>query len=197
MVYQLVFYAGAALAVLALLLYIVGVFNHIVRLKQNIENSFGNVDTVLKQRHDELPALLDVCKGYMKHERDTLEAVAAQRSGYRQAHDPEEKIRIENSMQQNLDAIRMLWENYPDLIANTNFLALQKRISELETRIADRREHFNACVALYNTLIKQFPPVLVAKVFSFQERSFLAWPEENLQQRPATLMTGAPTPPER
>lgn len=162
-----------ALAVLLLgaVVFAVVVYNGLIRLRNNIDRNWSNIDVLLKQRFDELPRLVEVCKGYIKHERETLEAVTRARDLASRAAGHVEIIRAQNAVTGAVRGLFALAENYPDLKANDLFLRLQARISQLEDSIADRREFYNESVNLYNIAIEQFPDVMVARALSFPRRT--------------------------
>lgn len=161
--------------------YIIGTYNSLIQVKNNIEKAWKNIDVVLLQRHDEIPKLIDAVKGYMQHERGLLDKLTRLRTGYREASAIEDKTRIENELNRSLSQLRVAWEAYPDLKASQNFIQLQDRISALESQIADRREFFNDSVNIYNIQIETFPAMLLAKAFGYQRHSFLDVPEERKQ----------------
>jgi LemA protein len=142
--------------------YAVTIFNGLVALKNDIDKAWANIDVMLKQRHDELPKLLDVCKGYMNYEGDTLLKITQARSMYQQASTIDQKAQADQSMTSALRGFFAVAENYPELKANNNFMALQKRITELESQIADRREFYNDSVNTFNIRIQQMPDTFVA-----------------------------------
>jgi LemA protein len=148
--------------VVGVLWYTVTIYNGLVALKNDIDKAWANIDIMLKQRHDELPKLLDVCKGYMNYERDTLQKIVQARAMYQQAVTMDQKAQADQSTQAAVRGLFAVAENYPDLKANNNFLQLQKRITELENQIADRREFYNDSVNTYNIRIQEFPDTFVA-----------------------------------
>ncbi|MBZ5514616.1 MAG: LemA family protein [Acidobacteriia bacterium] len=150
------------LIVVGIILYLVGIYNSLVTLKNDIDRSFANIDVLLKQRHDELPKLIDTCKGYMQYEQKTLLAVTEARSAYARATTPAEKAQADNMITGALKTLFAVAENYPELKANTNFMQLQGRISELETKIAGQRTSYNEDVNVYNIRIAQIPANFVA-----------------------------------
>ena len=155
-------WAGAA-AVAAV--YLVGIFNGLVRLKHNVKKNWSNIDVLLKQRHDELPKLVETCKQYMKHERETLEKVMQARSAVasaQQAGDMAALGSAEGILRRGLGQLFAVAESYPDLKANQTFHNLQGRITQLENAISDRRELYNESVNINNTRIEQFPDRFVA-----------------------------------
>jgi len=149
-------------AVLGSLIYLVTIYNGLVAIKNDTDKAWANIDVLLKQRHDELTKLLDVTKGYMEFERDTLTRITQARSQYQQATTIEQKVQADRAMTSALRGFFAVAENYPDLKANSNFLQLQKRITDLENQIADRREFYNDSVNTFNIRIQQVPDTFVA-----------------------------------
>src|SRR4029077_2637895 len=137
-------------AIFGAVAYVVTIFNGLVTLKNDIDKAWSNIDIMLKQRHDELPKLLDVCKGYMDYERDTLQKITQARSLYQQAVSVGQKAQADQSMTSALRGFFAVAENYPQLKANDNFMRLQGRITDLESQIADRREFYNDSVNTFN-----------------------------------------------
>lgn len=170
----------------ALLLFVVGVviytvilYNELVRLRNENDRAWANIDVLLKQRHDEIPNLVETVKGYMQHEQQTLLAVTQARAASMNAASIPQKAEADAQMTGALRGLFAVAENYPQLKANENFLKLQTRISELEDRIADRREFFNDDVNTYNTRIGQIPEVFVASYMKLQSRSMFKVSEED------------------
>lgn len=174
-----------ALIVLAIIaIYFVVTYNGLVNIKHNVEKAWANIDVLLKQRHDELPKLIDTCKQYMKHEQGTLEKVIQARSRVsdaRQSHDVSALGSAESALRSGLGQLFALAESYPELKANEQFLHLQSRISGLENAIADRREFYNESVNINNVRVEQFPDVLVAKMFNFKAADLLKFTVEELK----------------
>lgn len=167
--------------IVIVLSYVVMLYNNLVALKHNVSKSWSNIDVLLKQRHDELPKLVEVCKQYMGYEQDTLERVMRARSAVaaaREGHDVPALGQAETQLRLGLGGLFALAEAYPELKANTQFLHLQDRISELENGIADRREYYNESVNLNNVRIEQFPDVLVARAFGFGPFDLLEFSEQ-------------------
>jgi len=160
-----------------LVVWLVGIYNALVRLSNNINKAWSNIDVMLKQRHDELPKLVEVCNAYMAHERETLEAVTRARTAYDRETRIDDKARAENRLSGALGRLFAVAENYPELKANQEFLHTQQRISVLESAIADRREFYNDSVNVYNIRIAQIPDLLVARQLGFQERALLEVPQ--------------------
>jgi LemA protein len=148
--------------------YLVGIYNRLVRLKNAIDRSFSDIDVILKQRHDELPKLIETCKGYMQYEQKTLEAVVQARNAYSQAQTPEQKTQADNMITGALRTLFAVAEKYPDLKADANFLELQGRITAIEDKIAARRSLFNEDVYTFNTRIASLPDSFVAGFMHLQ-----------------------------
>ncbi len=169
-----------ALILLAVILvvgfYAVFLYNNLVTLKHGVAKAWSNIDVLLKQRHDELPKLVEVCKQYMQYEKDTLEKIVQARSAVAQARDQGDIPALgqaETRLRLGLGNLFALAENYPELKANDSFRQLQSRISQLEEAIADRREVYNEAVNLNNVRIEQFPDVIIARMFHFREHPLL------------------------
>ena len=167
--------------VLILTLYGVMLYNNLVALKHNVAKSWSNIDVLLKQRHDELPKLVEVCKQYMGYEQETLEKVMQARSAVAAAREGQNIPALgqaETQLRLGLGGLFAVAEAYPDLKANTQFQHLQERITELENSIADRREYYNESVNLNNVRIEQFPDVIVARQFGFTVFELLEFSEQ-------------------
>jgi len=156
------------ITVIAVILYFVGLYNKLVAFKNNIDRSFSNIDVLLKQRHDELPKLIETCKGYMQYEQKTLQAVTEARTAFMRANTPAEKAQADNLVSGALKSLFAVAEKYPDLKANTNFMQLQGRITDLETKIAAQRAAYNEDVNAFNIRIAQIPASLVAGFMGLQ-----------------------------
>lgn len=165
-----------------LLVYIVIIYNGLVRLRNDIDKAWANIDVLLKQRHDELPNLVATCKGYMQYEQQTLERVTQARTAYIRAATVGEKAQADLLTTGALRGLFAVAENYPDLKANNNFLQLQKRISELEDMIADRREFFNDDVNTYNVRIQQLPDVIIASMMKLPHREMFKVSDDDRRQ---------------
>ncbi|MGB9484676.1 MAG: LemA family protein [Terriglobia bacterium] len=160
--------AVLAIIVIAVIMYFVGLYNSLVRSKNNIDRSFSNIDVLLKQRHDELPKLIETCKGYMQYEQKTLQAVTEARTAFMRATTPAEKAQADNMVSGALKTLFAVAEKYPDLKANTSFMQLQGRITELETKIAAQRSAYNEDVNAFNIRIAQIPANFVAGFMGLQ-----------------------------
>jgi LemA protein len=174
--------AAVVLSVTGAAIYTVIVYNGLVRMQNEIGRSWANIDVLLKQRHDEIPNLVACVKGYMGHERQTLEAVTQARAASMNASSIPQKAQADLLLTSALRSFFVVAERYPQLKADQNFLALQGRISELEERIADRREFFNDDVNTYNTRIAQLPEVFLARLMKLQLQPMFRVNEQERQQ---------------
>ena len=178
--------SGTVIEAAAFFLFIVGVlvygviiYNELVRLRNDNDRAWANIDVLLKQRHDEIPNLVETVKGYMQHEQQTLLAVTQARAASMNAASIGQKATADLMLTGALRGLFAVAENYPQLKANENFLKLQSRISELEERIADRREFFNDDVNTYNTRIGQIPEVFLASFMQLKPRGFFKVSDED------------------
>ncbi|MCR4304065.1 MAG: LemA family protein [Gallionella sp.] len=159
-----------------LLIYAIGLYNHLVSVKHAVAKAWANIDVLLKQRHDELPKLVEVCKQYKQFEQATLQKVIEARSNVqaaRQKQDIPALGQAEGMLRMGLGNIFAVAEAYPELKANENFMQLQNRITSLENGIADRRELYNESVNINNVQIEVFPASIIAKMFNFGEKPLL------------------------
>ncbi len=164
------------------LIYTVILYNGLVRLRNENDRAWANIDVLLKQRHDEIPNLVEIVKGYMQHEQQTLLAVTRARAASMNAASVGQKAVADLQVVSALRGLFAVAENYPQLKANENFLKLQNRISELEERIADRREFFNDDVNTYNTRIGQIPEVFLASFMNLKPREMFKVSDEDRRQ---------------
>ncbi len=163
--------------VVVLAVIVIGIYNRIVALSQRTEQSFADVDVQLKQRHDLVPNLVETVKGYASHEKGTFEAVIQARNAAQAAHGPAAQGAAEGVLGAALGKLFALAEAYPDLKANTNFLELQRELSDVENKIAAARRFFNNAVQEYNTAIQQIPGNLIAPMGSFGPKEYFEIPE--------------------
>lgn len=163
--------------------YLVMLYNNLVALKHRVAKAWANIDVLLKQRHDELPKLIETCKQYMSHEQETLEKVISARNSVASASENQDMATLgeaETQLRSGLGRLFALAENYPDLKANDSFQHLQSRISDLENTIADRRELYNDAANINNTRIEQFPDVVIATRFNFKAHDLLEFSEAEI-----------------
>jgi LemA protein len=173
---------GLAAVFLAVVIfgYAITIYNSLVRLKNDIKKAWSNIDVLLKQRADELPKLINTVKGYMKHEKETLENITKARSALMSATTMKEKAKADNMISGALKTLFAVAEDYPTLKANENFMQLQGRISGIENELADRREFYNDSTNTYNIKIQSFPDMIIANMFGYTtpEEMFKATEEE-------------------
>jgi LemA protein len=153
-----------------LILFVVKIYNSLIRLRNQVENAWAQIDVQLKRRHDLIPNLVETAKGYMTHERGTLEAVTKARNLAAQAAGAGEASQAEQGLSSALGQFFLVVERYPDLKANQNFLALQEELSSTENKIGFARQFYNDQVMHYNIRIQSFPANVVAGMFHFTEK---------------------------
>ena len=161
---------GVIIAIVALaiiVIWIVGIYNTLVHLRNNRESAFANIDVQLQQRHDLVPQLVSCVKGYAAHEKSLLESVTAARTAAMSATGINEKIQAENALTQALSGLKVAVEAYPDLKANQNFIQLQNEVADIENKLAAVRRAFNSATKELNTACQSFPNVLFAGMFGF------------------------------
>ncbi len=146
---------------------IIFIYNRLVRLRNNRENAFADIDVQLKQRHDLIPQLVDAVKGYMQHEREVLTEITNARAKAMNATNLNDRIDAENQLSSALAGLRVAVEAYPDLKASQNFMKLQEEISDVENKLAASRRFFNSATKELNSAIQVFPAVLFAGMFGF------------------------------
>ncbi|MEO0878701.1 MAG: LemA family protein [Pseudomonadota bacterium] len=165
------------LIVVLAIVFVITIYNRIVALNQRADQAFADVDVQLKQRHDVIPNLVETVKGYASHEKETLNAVIEARNSAVAAQGPSAQGEAEGVLGAALGKLFALAEAYPDLKANTNFLELQRELSDIENKIAAARRFFNNAIQEYNTIIQQIPGNFIAPMGSFSKRDFFEIPE--------------------
>jgi LemA protein len=156
----------------------VGIYNNLVKLRNNRENAFANIDVQLKQRHDLIPQLVATVKGYAQHEKELLTRVTEARAAAMNATGINDKIQAENQLTSALAGLRVSLEAYPDLKANQNFLQLQSEISDIENKLAATRRYFNTATRELNNSVQTFPSNILAGMFGFQKEPMFEVPKE-------------------
>ncbi len=157
-------------------IYAIMLYNGLVTLKHGVAKAWANIDVLLKQRHDELPKLVEVCKQYKQFEQETLQRVIEARSQVQSARESQNIGALgeaEGALRMGLGKLFAVAEAYPELKANENFMQLQQRITSLENAIADRRELYNESVNINNVRVEQFPDAIIARMFSFDFKPLL------------------------
>ena len=165
--------------VVILAIWCVSIYNNLVRMRNNRENAFANIDVQLKQRHDLIPQLVATVKGYAAHEKEVLENVTAARAAAMGATTINDKIQAENQLTSALAGLKVSLEAYPDLKANQNFLQLQEEISDIENKIAATRRYFNTATRELNNAVQTFPSNIFANMFGFHKEPMFEIPQED------------------
>ncbi|MFH1196629.1 MAG: LemA family protein [bacterium] len=166
------FFVVLIIIVIVAVLYFISIYNSLVGLRNQVKNAWSQIDVQLKRRHDLIPNLLETVKGYMHHERETLESVTKARTQAMNAGTVSEKAAAENILSSALGKLAVVVENYPDLKANQNFLALQEELTSTENKISFSRQNYNDQVLFYNNKIEMFPSNIIAGMFNFVKEVF-------------------------
>jgi len=159
--------------------FFIGIFNKLVMLKNNVEKAFMNIDVILMQRADEIPDLVKVASKFMEHETSLLTNLTKLRTDFLNAKTIDQKIENAAEFSKSMKTLFAVSENYPALSSNTNFLELQRRVSQLEDKIADRREFFNDSITLYNIGIQEFPNLILAGLLGYKQRNLFVVSNED------------------
>jgi LemA protein len=159
-----------------LVLFVIGVYNSLIGLRNQVDNAWSQIDVQLKRRHDLIPNLVETARGYMKHERGTFEAITNARAQAMGAKSVGDIAKAEGALGEALSKFMLVVENYPDLKANQNFLAVQEELSSTENKIAFSRQAYNDQVLFFNNKIQMFPSNIVAGIFAFIKRDFFEAP---------------------
>ena len=159
----------ALVILLIILIYIITLYNKLIKLRHIVEEAFSTMDVYLKKRWDLIPNLVEVVKGYAKHEKDILEKISKLRADTYQNMSMNNKININNQMADEISKIILVSEKYPELKANQNFLELSKELTKIEEDIANSRKYYNGSVRIFNTKIQVFPNNIIANILRFKE----------------------------
>lgn len=163
---------------IVVVLFLISMYNNLVKLRNNRENAFANIDVQLKQRYDLIPQLVSTVKGYATHERELLEKVTAARTAAMSATGINDKIQAENALSSALAGLKVSVEAYPDLKANQNFVQLQAELSDIENKLAATRRFFNSATKELNNAVQTFPANLIAGMFGFHKEPMFEIPSE-------------------
>lgn len=170
--------------VLILIFYIIGIYNSLVKLRNQVKNAWSQIDVQLKRRHDLIPNLIKTVKGYMEHERGTLESVTNARAQAMGAQTMGEKSAAEGLLSGALGKLQIAVEAYPDLKANQNFLSLQEELSSTENKISFSRQNYNDQVLFFNNKTEMFPSNIIAGIFNFKEEEFFEIEDQTEKEVP-------------
>lgn len=155
-----------------IILWVAGMYNGLVRLRNQVKNAWSQIDVQLKRRHDLIPNLVETAKGYMKHERETLENITKARSQAVDASGVANQAKAEGELSNALSRFMLVVENYPDLKASQNFMSLQEELSSTENKVAFARQFYNDQVQTFNTKIESVPTNIIANMFNFKQAEF-------------------------
>ena len=164
--------------IVLVIIWAISLYNNLVKLRNNRENAFANIDVQLKQRHDLIPQLVSTVKGYATHEREVLQKVTEARSAAMGATTINDKINAENALSSALAGLKVSLEAYPELKANQNFLQLQSEIADVENKLAAVRRFFNSTTRELNNAVQTFPSNIFAKMFGFSKEPMFEVPKE-------------------
>lgn len=153
--------------ILIIVLWVVSIYNGLVRLRNRRQNAFADIDVQLRQRHDLVPQIVETVKGYASHERELLTKITEARSAAMSAQSINDKIAAEQQLGSALQGLKVAVENYPNLKANENFLQLQNELSDIENKLAAARRFFNGATTEYNNAVESFPGNMIARNFGF------------------------------
>lgn len=178
--------AGIILLIVVVILVIVfiGIYNTLVRLRKRCDNGWSQIDVQLKRRYDLIPNLVETAKGYLKHEREVLENVTKARQQAIDARGVKDQAQAENMLTSTLRSLFAVVENYPDLKANQNMMAVQEELVSTENKISFARQHYNDCVLDFNTKTETIPSNIVASMFNFRQRDFFELEDEGQREAP-------------
>lgn len=169
--------------VLLLIIYVIATYNSLVNLRNNVKDSWSQIDVLLKRRTDLIPNLVETVKGYVKHEKETLDDVVSARNSVVNAKNPKEEMASNNMLTEALGKLMAVAEAYPDLKANTNFLSLQNDLRDTEDKISGSRQFYNDSVLAYKNKLEMFPSNIVAGMFGFKPEEFFET-EESAKEAP-------------
>lgn len=175
------------IVIVAVSAFLIRAYNQIVITRNNVDKSFSNIDVILKQRADEVPNLVETVKATALYENNVLAQLVKLRSQYSETESINDKIKIAGKIDGNLKSLLISIENYPEIKATESFLQLQKRLTDLENMIADRREYFNESVNLYNTGIQVFPDVIFAKIMNYKKMQMLNFADKEKEFKQVEL----------
>jgi LemA protein len=162
----------AAIVLVLLIIFAIGAYNALIGLRNQVNNAWSQIDVQLKRRHDLIPNLVETARGYMKHERETFEAITNARSRAVGARTVAEASKAEGALGEALSRFMLVVENYPDLKASQNFLAVQEELASTENKISFARQSYNDQVLFFNNKIQMFPSNIIANMFNFSKRDF-------------------------
>lgn len=164
--------------------YLLFTYNSLIRRQNQVQEAWSDIDVQLKRRHDLIPNLVETVKGYATHEREAFDSVTQARAKALSAQTPDEQAKAENQLTSSLKTLFAVAENYPELKANTNFLELQRELSDTENKVMAARRFYNANVRDFNIAIQSVPTNVIAQMFNFKERQFFELEDEAARSVP-------------
>jgi len=173
--------------ILAVIVFGIGIYNKLIRLRNTVKSSWSDIDVQLKKRYDLVPNLVETVKGYAAHEKSVFEKVTAARSMAMRAVNPADKAKAENMLTDTLKSLFALAEAYPELKANVNFMQLQTQLKELEDNIENARRYYNAVVRDFNIVIESFPSNIIASSFGFKQEEFFELESPEVERKPVKV----------
>ncbi len=172
----------AIAVILIIVVWVISLYNRLVRLRNRRQNAFADIDVQLRQRHDLVPQLVDTVKGYATHERELLTRITEARTAAISANTIDDKIKAEQQLSSALAGLKVQVEAYPDLKANQNFLQLQEELSDIENKLAAARRFFNGATTEYNNAVESFPGNMIARNFGFKREILFDLGEDTRKQ---------------
>jgi LemA protein len=173
----------AIVVILVLLaLFMISIYNSLISLRNQVKNSWSQIDVELQRRFDLIPNLIETVKGYMEHEKAVLTKVTELRTSWSQASSISDKAKLDNELSDSLKTIMAVAEGYPDLKANTNFLSLQEELSNTENKLVSSRQTYNNVTTTYNTKLEVFPNNIIANMFGFKHEDLFKVESEETKQ---------------
>ncbi|MFC0780253.1 LemA family protein [Flavobacterium sp. HJSW_4] len=169
---------------LLIIIFFIVLYNGFVSKRNRVEEAFSGIDIILKKRFDLIPNILETVKGYMEHEKETLRSIVNLRNQALNTNNSDEKLNLNQRLNNAVGSVFALAENYPDLKANTNFLDLQSDLGEIETEIERSKRYYNGTVREYNIAVESFPGNLIAGIFGFPKKDYLELEEQNQRELP-------------
>ena len=167
--------------VVAVIGFVISIYNGLVKSKMKVENAWSQIDVQLQRRFDLIPNFVETVKGYMSHEKETLEKITELRTSWANASSVNDKIEIDNQISSALKTIMAVSENYPDLKANQNFMQLSQELTNTENKISFSRQFYNDTVTIYNTKLQAFPSNIIAGMFNFTRSELFKTDEASRQ----------------
>ena len=172
----------AIVIIVILVLWIITVYNNLVKAKSKVDNAWSQIDVQLQRRFDLIPNFVETVKGYMTHEAETFEKIAALRTSWANSSSVGEKAKLDGELSGALKTIMAVSENYPDLKANTNFSELSEELRNTENKISFSRQFYNDSVTMYNTKLELFPSNIVANIFNFKSRELFVTENDEVRK---------------